>query len=221
MVRTASPNGATPARTQRQFKGQASHDSQGRALPCNNPLRILRQIQRERKARRELEREKRKRTRRAEKMNREKYQQYLLTDHWKQLRSKVIERDGNACCWCKCTAQLQVHHKIYRATPYDTILEDLETLCEACHAGIHGKEAKKLKPKKERRKIEVFGRFFTVDTASVVRIVEYLSPETPETKAGIHHRATWIPTNATPQPRLTTSLRLGRLKENSLTNPAS
>jgi len=186
-------------------------DSEGKGRPGESG---------EEKTGRERRREDRKRARRT-KMNREKYRQYLLTDHWKQIRSKVIERDGNACCRCKCTAQLQVHHKIYRATPFDTILEDLETLCETCHAGVHGKESKKLKPKKERRKIEVFGRFFTVDNSSIVKIVEYLSPETPETKAGIHHRATWIPTNATPEPRPTTSLRLGKLKENSLTNPAS
>ena len=139
-------------------------------------------------------------------MNREKYQQYLLTEHWKQLRSKVIERDGNACCRCKSTTQLQVHHKIYRATPFDTILEDLETLCELCHAGVHGKKAKKIKPKKARRKIEVFGRYFMADACRGVAIVEYLSPETPETKAGIEHRAIWSPTNATPEPRIISGL---------------
>lgn len=72
-------------------------------------------------------------------MNREEYQLYLLTEHWQRLRSKAVERDGNKCVRCGWPVRLQVHHKIYRETPQDTLLEDLETLCEKCHSSVHGK----------------------------------------------------------------------------------
>ena len=75
-------------------------------------------------------------------MTREEYQQYLQTEHWQRLRNAVLERDGKKCVRCEWPVRLQVHHKIYRDTPQDTLLEDLETLCEKCHSGAHGKEFK-------------------------------------------------------------------------------
>jgi hypothetical protein len=63
---------------------------------------------------------------------------YLITDHWKQLRSKAIERDGGKCLDCGGNEILQVHHLVYRERLEDGILEDVITLCKRCHRSRHG-----------------------------------------------------------------------------------
>lgn len=75
-------------------------------------------------------------------MSKAKYRDYLATDHWATLRTQALERDGGKCRRCASLVRLHVHHKIYRDSPQLTVLEDLETLCEACHAGEHGKKPK-------------------------------------------------------------------------------
>jgi len=48
-----------------------------------------------------------------------------------------MERDGNRCIKCRSEVDLQVHHLRYRPNLYDTILSDVETLCEPCHLKNH------------------------------------------------------------------------------------
>lgn len=66
------------------------------------------------------------------------YYDYLQSDHWTQLREKILERDNRACVVCGRNNNLQVHHKVYRPRLEDAALEDLETLCRTCHAQQHG-----------------------------------------------------------------------------------
>lgn len=65
------------------------------------------------------------------------HRKYLLTDHWKELRARAIDRDCGKCCECGESTKLQVHHNVYRQRLEDGILEDVETLCECCHRTRH------------------------------------------------------------------------------------
>lgn len=65
------------------------------------------------------------------------YQQYLKSGHWIRLRKSALERDGNQCVKCRSQVDLQVHHLRYMPNLYDTILSDVETLCEPCHLKNH------------------------------------------------------------------------------------
>lgn len=66
------------------------------------------------------------------------YQEYLLSDHWKALRSEKLNQN-KTCERCRSTVALQVHHKFYRESWLDTIVDDLETLCPKCHRRTHGR----------------------------------------------------------------------------------
>jgi hypothetical protein len=73
------------------------------------------------------------------------YRKYLLTDHWKALRERALERDGRKCTYdlgdgfiCEDTDRLNVHHVVYREKWEDTRLEDLQTICRTCHRIEHG-----------------------------------------------------------------------------------
>lgn len=73
------------------------------------------------------------------------YQQGLEDPRWKQLRLKVIERDGNQCRICAQRTELQVHHRQYhkdKATgvwsyPWEYHPYFLITVCDSCHSKGH------------------------------------------------------------------------------------
>lgn len=65
-----------------------------------------------------------------------KYQTYLLSDEWKSIREKVFQRDNCICIYCKTNPAQEVHHKHY-LTLYKETLDDLESVCCACHIDIH------------------------------------------------------------------------------------
>lgn len=64
------------------------------------------------------------------------YREFLATDFWKNLSRAVKERDGK-CVRCGGVERLVAHHKLYRERWEDTLPEDLETLCFACHQDEH------------------------------------------------------------------------------------
>ncbi|MHA2066094.1 MAG: HNH endonuclease [Candidatus Thorarchaeota archaeon] len=53
--------------------------------------------------------------------------------HWKAIRQKILERDGNKCTECSSTDKLHVHHLTYENEGNEKP-EDLITLCHSCHA---------------------------------------------------------------------------------------
>lgn len=73
-------------------------------------------------------------------MNKEKtYSEKLKDPRWVKLRKKVIERDNHICQLCYEEGALQVHHSQgYRVglEPWEYELEELITLCPACHSRI-------------------------------------------------------------------------------------
>lgn len=60
--------------------------------------------------------------------------EYLLSDHWKALRSEKLKR--NPFCERCGRKGRDVHHLRYRNL-FDVLLSDLETLCRKCHKKEH------------------------------------------------------------------------------------
>lgn len=54
---------------------------------------------------------------------------------WKELRIKVLKRDGNQCRQCKSTEDLVVHHIDFTKT--NNILNNLMCLCRRCNSGVN------------------------------------------------------------------------------------
>jgi len=66
------------------------------------------------------------------------YKQFLGSDYWKLVRSKVLERDEYSCCLCSSKVKLDIHHKTYVHHKNElNHLGDLITLCRKCHKKQH------------------------------------------------------------------------------------
>jgi 5-methylcytosine-specific restriction endonuclease McrA len=67
-----------------------------------------------------------------------RYQQFLKSDHWKNLRQQTLERDRHRCRICDhdCIQNLEIHHRRYPATFGDETIDDLTTLCRYCHETV-------------------------------------------------------------------------------------
>jgi hypothetical protein len=76
---------------------------------------------------------------------------YLLSDHWKDLRLRALNRCGKkqACKNCRCRKNLDVHHLNYRNI-YDVTVDDLEVLCRRCHMIEHGEAPAPIKTHKPK-----------------------------------------------------------------------
>jgi 5-methylcytosine-specific restriction endonuclease McrA len=59
---------------------------------------------------------------------------------WKELRDRVLSRDGHACTICSCKKNLHIHHIDADNTHDDP--ENLVTLCQYCHARAHSEMKK-------------------------------------------------------------------------------
>ena len=53
----------------------------------------------------------------------------------------VHERDGRICqvCGIYCGQSIHLHHKVYRSQGGPTTVENLLSVCQKCHAGIHAR----------------------------------------------------------------------------------
>ncbi len=69
----------------------------------------------------------------------EKYQAYLCSPEWGNLRREVHERAKGKCERCGAFPIHAVHHLTY-TRKYAELPEDLQAICEFCHAFVHGKE---------------------------------------------------------------------------------
>lgn len=65
----------------------------------------------------------------------EEYAEYLRSEHWKNLRSQIYNRDS-LCLICEEIRPENVHHLRYRNI-YDVQLDDLIGVCGRCHFIIH------------------------------------------------------------------------------------
>ena len=69
----------------------------------------------------------------------ELYHEYLQSDEWKWVRSKVLERDNNLCQACLVNKATRVHHLTYKNIFREPCF-DLVSVCEDCHSAIHQKD---------------------------------------------------------------------------------
>ena len=67
----------------------------------------------------------------------DKYQEYLKSQKWNDIKKLVFKRDKYICQGCLTeTKNLQAHHLTYDRI-YNEMCFDLITLCRKCHCNIH------------------------------------------------------------------------------------
>lgn len=109
--------------------------------------------------------------------NRE-YKQYLKSDTWKWLRSKILFDRNYTCERCGSRKRLEVHHKTYTRI-FHEIPNDLEVLCYRCHCIQHGKPIKdnsfrqRNRNKKQRIKLSPEERKRLIEEKSKNKLLEY------------------------------------------------
>lgn len=67
----------------------------------------------------------------------ELYRIFLDSDWWRDLSRRKRQSVGH-CERCPSKQRLQSHHIRYPDNWFDTRMEDLEVLCDVCHAAEHG-----------------------------------------------------------------------------------
>lgn len=66
------------------------------------------------------------------------YKSFLRSKYWKSVRETILKRDSYRCRGCYSTTKLQVHHLTYKNHFKEhENLDDLITLCDACHREQH------------------------------------------------------------------------------------
>ena len=67
------------------------------------------------------------------------YQEYMRSPAWRDLREKILRRDGYTCQYCEKAKAVTVHH--WR---YDNVFNEkpaeLTSLCWECHKALHPKK---------------------------------------------------------------------------------
>lgn len=72
-----------------------------------------------------------------------KYQRYIKSKEWKEVRDEVLEERGRRCQICgriegEDKAKLSVHHRCYENLYNEKEhKEDLLVVCSVCHTSIH------------------------------------------------------------------------------------
>ena len=61
----------------------------------------------------------------------------LEPENYRQLREQILNRDGWRCQFCGTMSNLEVHHKTFRSLSGEDTEQNLITLCQACHSGVH------------------------------------------------------------------------------------
>ena len=68
-----------------------------------------------------------------------KYNDYLLTEHWKHFAKEAIKHYRYKCTLCNAKeVTLHIHHKTYENLGRETF-NDVICLCAECHKMVHGK----------------------------------------------------------------------------------
>lgn len=83
-------------------------------------------------------------------MDKKEYSDYLESDEWKARRDYRLKKDGYRCAICGTGKNLQVHHITYERVKNE-LIDDLVTVCESCHNGIHSNDLILEKRNRKRR----------------------------------------------------------------------
>jgi 5-methylcytosine-specific restriction endonuclease McrA len=70
-----------------------------------------------------------------------KYQEYLRTYAWINIRHTVLVRDSHKCRLCNDGNNIHVHHRVYPTVLGKESLDDLISLCESCHRLFHNQKS--------------------------------------------------------------------------------
>lgn len=73
------------------------------------------------------------------KSHKEKYDEYIASDSWKEKRQEVFAIQGHQCSICGALSNLRVHHMNYDNLFHeeDNQYSDLIVLCDDCHTKLH------------------------------------------------------------------------------------
>lgn len=66
------------------------------------------------------------------------YDEYLKSDHWKNIKRKYINIKGDKCRICNNIGQ-ELHHLTYKSLGNERV-DDLMLLCSLCHENVHDLE---------------------------------------------------------------------------------
>lgn len=67
------------------------------------------------------------------------YKEYLQTQHWKDIRTRMMKRSNYSCSMCgNKNVILHIHHRSYKNLGNEDY-SDLIVLCEDCHGKFHNK----------------------------------------------------------------------------------
>lgn len=81
----------------------------------------------------------------------DRYQQYLQTDYWKEVSRLVKVRAGFRCQLCNSQLDLVAHHRCYDHRGDEmNHLDDLVCICQRCHTAVHCKAPAQAPQPKER-----------------------------------------------------------------------
>jgi hypothetical protein len=61
-----------------------------------------------------------------------KYEDYIRSPEWFDLRERAFDRDGRRCVLCNSPKDLRGHHRTYERLGSE-LVEDIATLCKPCH----------------------------------------------------------------------------------------
>ena len=61
----------------------------------------------------------------------------LKREGYRELRRRVLDRDGWRCQVCGSRTNLEVHHRRFRSHSGDDAEQNLITLCADCHQNVH------------------------------------------------------------------------------------
>jgi hypothetical protein len=68
---------------------------------------------------------------------RERYETFLRSRDWQEIRRGAIERSKGVCSQCGASTSLQVHHRTCDRFGGRELSRDLVVLCQPCHAARH------------------------------------------------------------------------------------
>jgi 5-methylcytosine-specific restriction endonuclease McrA len=70
---------------------------------------------------------------------RRKYDEYMNSEKWKEIRWLVLGRDNCVCVICKTCLATDCHHKSYNhfGEGNDKEINDCISLCHECHVNVH------------------------------------------------------------------------------------
>ena len=79
------------------------------------------------------------------------YNDYLQTEHWKQVRKRALDYAGHRCQLYNAAHSLQVHHRTYERRGCEEPI-DVTVLCAYCHAKHHDKMGRSYSTSHRRRR---------------------------------------------------------------------